>query len=292
MSDILTVPRTRALGPFEVGTLAYGCWRFAGTPLEEARAKVGAALEIGANLLDTAAIYGFGETGFGEAEERLGDLFAADPGLRERVVLVTKGGIVPPEPYDSRAPELIASAEASLKRLKVDAIDVFLVHRPDLLVSHEEVAGALSDLRARGVVREVGVSNFTPAQTRALQSFLDFPMVVTQPEISVGETSALFDGTLDLAQEVGLTPMAWSPLGGGALMTGDGPVAAELDRIGGGDRAAAALAWLMAHPARPIPILGSQTPDRIRAAAAAYDIQMTRRDWYAVLEASLGHPMP
>ncbi|MEL6583702.1 MAG: aldo/keto reductase [Pseudomonadota bacterium] len=301
MSAFLPLPRTTTLGPFTVGRLAYGCWRFAGTPVVKARAKIHAARAAGMSLLDTAAIYGYGETAFGEAEERLGDLFAADAALRGQIVLVTKAGIHPPAPYDSRKSTLIASAEASLKRLRTDVLDVFLIHRPDFLASHEEVAAALSELVQTGKARTVGVSNYTPAQTRALQAHLDVPLVATQPEFSALCSAPLDDGTLDLAQEFGMCAMAWSPLGGGALATGTGDhprlanVIVELDRIAnaqGTSRDLVALAWVLAHPAHPIALIGSQTPARIAAAAGAYDIKLTRRDWYAVLEASRGAPMP
>ncbi|MFS4438320.1 aldo/keto reductase [Paracoccaceae bacterium GXU_MW_L88] len=302
MSDIIPISQTVSLGPFEVGRLGYGCWRFAGTPVESAREKIAAAQEWpGKLLLDTAPIYGFGETGFGEAEERLGDLFAADKGLRDEVVLVTKAGIEPPAPYDSRKERLIQSAEASLRRLKTDVLDVFLIHRPDLLVSHEEVAEALTTLRDAGKVREVGVSNFTTAQTRALAAKLPFPMAATQPEFSALATDEMENGTLDLAQELNLRPMAWSPLAGGMLATGQGDhpalsrVLKVIDDIAeelGSPRDAVALAFVLAHPSEPLALVGSQTPARIAASAAALETGLTRRQWYRIYEAKRGAPMP
>ncbi len=300
MSDVIDIPRTRPLGADSVSTLAYGCWRFAGTPLRDAQAKLAAAEDAGINLVDTAAIYGMGETAFGEAEERLGDVFAADPVLRDRLVVVTKAGIEPPTPYDSRPERLIASAEASLRRLKTDRIDVFLVHRPDLLVAHADVAGALDRLVTAGKVRAVGVSNYTPDQTRALAAHLRVPLAATQPEFSARCLDPITDGTLDLAQELSIAPMAWSPLAGGKLATGDGDqtvgrIVAAIDDVAartGAARDAIALAWVLAHPACPIALVGSQNPDRIRRAAEAYDVPLTRRDWYAILEASRGERMP
>ncbi len=294
MTEFLNIPRKRPLGPFEVGTLAYGCWRLAASARGEVETKIETALDIGANLIDTADIYGYPD--FGQAEQILGDLLAGKAGLRERMVLVTKGGIQPPIPYDSRTTYLIGAAEASLRRLRTDRVDLYLIHRPDLLAAHADVAEALTRLRDQGKIREAGVSNYTVAQTRALQSMLDFPLLAIQPEISPLCVDALTDGMLDLAQEMGLTPMAWSPLAGGALMAEHpkdprvAAVAEALDEIG--PRDAAAFAWLMAHPAGSIPIIGSQSAERIRAAAAAHDIQMTRRQWYAVLEAALGTKMP
>lgn len=295
MSDLILLTRETQLAGRKVGRLAYGCWRFAGSHVAAAQAKVEAALSVGANVLDTAAIYGFGAEGFGDAEARLGDLFASQPGLRDQVAVVTKGGIAPPEPYDSRAASLIESAENSLRRLRSEQVELFLIHRPDNLVHPAEMAEALTALRDSGKIAEAGVSNFSPAQLSALQAHLDFPLAATQPEISLSRTEPLFDGVLDQAMELGVLPMAWSPLGGGALMTGSGPICTELDRIAGengADRGAVALAWLLAHPAGIMPIIGSQNPDRIRAAGAAFDLKMTRRDWYALLEASLGHKMP
>lgn len=302
-ANALPISRDRKMGQFQIGRLAYGCWRFSGTPVAEARAKISAALEIGANLIDTAAIYGFGKEGFGGAEAALGDLLDADKGLREQMVLVTKAGIHPPIPYDSTKENLIQSCEASLKRLKTDRIDVFLIHRPDLLSPHEEVAAALNTLRRQGKILEAGVSNFTLAQTRALQAFMEFPFAAIQPEISAMTTDALFDGTLDMCQEWSITPMAWSPLAAGALATGKASkyedklarIVVELDRIAadaGASRDIIALAWLLAHPAGIVPIIGSQKIERISAASAAFDVKMTRQDWYSVLTASLGHKLP
>ncbi|WP_316014826.1 aldo/keto reductase family oxidoreductase [Roseobacter sp. HKCCA0434] len=296
MTGHLPIGRTRGLAGREVGALAYGCWRFGDADEAQVVALLGAARVAGMDVLDTAAIYGFGShAGFGGAERQLGAALRAAPSLAEGAVIVTKGGIEPPLPYDSRAEALTASLDASLKRLGVERVDLFLVHRPDLLAGHAEVGRALDAMVASGKAGAVGVSNYSPAQTRALQAAMQTPLAVTQPEISAATVDALSDGTLDLAQELSLLPMAWSPLGGGELMTGSGPVQDALDAIAtanGTDRAAAALGWLLAHPAGIMPIVGSQTPARIRAAADAYQIKMTRRDWYAVLEASLGHPMP
>lgn len=288
-----------------IGRLSYGCWRFPGTPQESVAEKIDVALSVGVNLIDTAAIYGFGGAGFGEAEAMLGRYIADRPSVRDEMVLVTKGGITPPLPYDSSADHLTASCEASLKRLQTDRVDVFLVHRPDNLTGHEEVAGALSALVKSGKARAVGVSNYTLEQIRALQSFLDVPLAVTQPEISAWATQALTDGTLDHAQSSGLLPMAWSPLAGGALATGTKPSGSGERRfenlIGALDRIAAendttrdcvALAWLLAHPAGIVPIIGTQSPDRIRSATGAFDVTMNRQDWYAIFEASLGQKMP
>ncbi|MCP4822408.1 MAG: aldo/keto reductase [Shimia sp.] len=303
MTHPLTIARTGTIGGFEAGRLAYGCWRFAGSSVAEATAKVEAALEVGANMLDTAAIYGFGAQGFGAAEAVLGDVYAAQPALREQTVLVTKAGIHPPAPYDSRASNLIASCEASLARLKTETIDVFLIHRPDLLASFEEVALALTTLQEDGKIREAGVSNFTNTQVRALQSKLDFPLVATQPEFSPLAIEPLEDGTLDIAQELELAVMAWSPLGGGRLTSAHQPeagtqearVLAVLESIATREGAGVdhvALAWVLAHPANVFALIGTQTVSRIKESARAFDVQLSRQDWYDVLVAARGVAMP
>jgi predicted oxidoreductase len=256
-------------------------------------------LDAGVSLIDTAPIYGVAGPGFGEVERRLGDAFAASPGLRERCVLVTKAGIEPGKPYDSSSAALAASCEASLSRLRTDRIDLFLVHRPDNLASHADVASALDGLIASGKVRAVGVSNYRPDQVRALRAHLDAPLVVNQIEVSATMTDAMFDGALDQCEEIGIAPMAWSPLGGGAILSPRDErsqrVAAALDVIAvanGTSRDVAALGWLLAHPSGMVPVLGTTRPERARAATAALDLRIERRHWYDVLEAALGRPMP
>jgi len=285
-----------------VSRLAWGMWRLRGDDVACARALVGTALESGINLLDTADIYGFnGRDGFGDAERLLGKVFASTPGLREQVVLATKGGIIPGVPYDSSAGYLVRACEESLRRLGTDCLDLYQVHRPDTLTHPAELARTLESLLASGKVRAVGVSNCTPAQTAALLAHLQVPLASTQPEFSPLALDPLTDGTLDLAMQHTVGVLAWSPLGGGRLAQHDpaderaARVCAELDaqaRRHEVSRAAAAYSWLMAHPAGVIPIVGSQQPSRIREAADACRVQWTRTDWYRVLVASRGKPLP
>ena len=287
----------------ELGELAYGCWRFAGTPVSEARTKIETALESGMSLIDTADIYGWnGEDGFGDAEALLGRVLAEAPHLRDGMILATKGGIAPPAPYDSSARYLREACEASLRRLGVDVIDVYQVHRPDLLAHPGEVAETLATLRSEGKLHEVGISNHTVAQARALQAYLDFPIATSQPELSPLHLDPIVDGTLDLCMETGMAPLAWSPLAGGRLAgepaAGDRravAVCAVCDRIAdeqGVSRPAVVLSWLMHHPAGVVPIIGTQRPDRIRECARATEVELTRQEWYAVLVAARGEAMP
>lgn len=290
----------RPLGPFHVGPLAFGCWRFTNASVAEARALIEAALGHGMNLVDTADVYGldWGGSGFGANEAILGKVLAEAPELRERIVLATKGGIVPPTPYDSSAGYLTDACDASLRRLGVERIDLYQIHRPDLFTHPGEVADTLSRLRDEGKIAEVGVSNHTAAQTDALQAHLPFALVADQPEYSLLRLDPLRDGVLDRCLRVGLTPLAWSPLAGGALATGDGvrpELVAALDELAtreGVSRAALATAFVLAHPSRPVAILGTQRIDRLAELAAAPSVRLDRSDVYRLIEASDGVPLP
>jgi predicted oxidoreductase len=298
MSDLPLPPKRLALGHqgLTIAPLSWGMWRLAGTR-EEAAKLVHAALDHGLDLLDTADIYGFdGENGFGDAEALLGEVLAAEPALRERMVLATKGGIRPPLPYDQSPAYLAHAIDASLRRLRTDRIDLWQIHRPDILAHPQEVARALEDAVAAGKIGLIGVSNFTPAQIEALQHFLIVPLASTQPEISALRITCFENGELDQAMRLGLRPLAWSPLGGGRLLKPesdrDRAIAAALDDVYPEDRSVAALSWLMAHPAGIVPILGTQRPERIAEAVRALEIRWTRQQWYAVLVAARGERLP
>ncbi|MBA4767609.1 MAG: aldo/keto reductase [Porphyrobacter sp.] len=304
MSELPLPPAMRRLGAsnIEVSSIAWGMWRLAedGRTAGDAAKLVHAALDAGVTFLDTADIYGFdGSGGFGDAEALLGEVLAADPALRGRMVLATKGGILPPLPYDQSADYLRQAIDASLARLKVDSVDLWQIHRPDILAHPQEVARVLDDAVASGKVRSLGVSNFTQAQTAALNHFLGTKLVSTQPEISPLRIDCFENGELDQAMMMGLTPLAWSPLGGGRLAAPetarDKAVAAALDAVAGAQgvsRTACAYSWLMAHPAGIIPIIGSQNAGRIAEGAAALSVRWTRTDWYAVLVAARGERLP
>ncbi len=304
MSELPLPPATRSLGTsgIAVSPIAWGMWRLAenGRTAADAAALVHAALDAGITFLDTADIYGFdGAGGFGDAEVLLGEVLAAEPGLRDKMVLATKGGIMPPLPYDQSADYLRAAIDASLTRLKVDSVDLWQIHRPDILAHPQEVARVLDDAVASGKIRSLGVSNFKQAQIAALDHFLGHKLVATQPEISPLRIDCFENGELDQAMMLGLTPLAWSPLGGGRLAAPetarDKAVAAALDAVAqaqGVSRTVAAYSWLMAHPAGIIPIIGSQNAARIAEGAQALTVRWTRTEWYAVLVAARGVPLP
>lgn len=303
MSQLPAVSPTRGLGKsgITVSAMAWGMWRFHGDDVAAARGLVEAALAVGITLFDTADIYGADTPGgFGSSETLLGKVFAQAPSLRDRMVLASKGGIIPGVPYDSSGPYLEAAIDASLRRLGVERIDLWQVHRPDILTHPGEIAEAMAKAHNAGKVAAFGVSNHTLAQTRALCAFAsDVAIVATQPELSPLCLDPIEDGTLDHAMTEDLAVLAWSPLGGGRIAepktAREEAVAAALDAVAKDfavSRTAATLSWVMAHPARPIPIVGSQREARIRESADAYKVRWTRAQWYAVLVAARGAPLP
>lgn len=286
---------TKRLGTSDVfvGPIAYGCWRFAGTSLVEARAKIECALEHGMTLFDTADIYGRGGPGFGTSESLLGEVLADAPGLRDRMVIATKGGIRPEVPYDSSRAYLIEACDASRLRLGVDTIDLYQIHRPDLLAHPAEVAATLGELVERGWVSEIGVSNYSAPQLDALLAHLDLQLATSQPEFSLWHLDPIDDGTLDRCQQHRITPVAWSPLGRGQVGVRS-EITATLDAIAaehGSTRTAIALAFVLAHPSGAIPIIGTQRLDRIAEAAAASAVTLTRTECYSLIAAG-GRPLP
>jgi predicted oxidoreductase len=294
--------------------LAYGCWRVAGswnpaevTPASETagRAAIKAAYEAGYTVFDNADIYCRGR-----AEEIFGQALREVPGMRERVVVVTKGGIRAdgePKRWDFSGEYLVRACEDSLKRMGIETIDLYLLHRPDYLANPHEIAGAFAQLYDAGKVRFFGVSNFRPSLFNAMQAACPLPLVTNQVEISLLQRATLEDGTLDQCLEHNLTPMAWSPLGAGLLADGarrllpsqekykTEMVLAALDEIAkarGVTGSAIALAWLLKHPSGIMPIVGSNDPKRIRDAAKADGVELSREEWYRLVIAARGEPLP
>jgi len=295
------------------GPLAYGCWRIAETDTHAE--EVGwpaliAAVEAGYTLFDHADIYCGGRS-----ESLFGKFLREMPDLRERITIATKCGIRPagmpnadaPYRYDLSADYIIESCEGSLGRLGIETIDIYQLHRPDYLLNPAEVAEAFDKLRTAGKVREFGVSNFRPSQVAALQSALSFRLVMNQVEISLACLAPLEDGTLDQCLAERITPLAWSPLGGGLLGGGARKLlpaqeAYDVERINvaldetarelGCTRAVVALAWLLKHPAGIVPIVGSTDPARIREAAWTPNIELSRDQWYRLLAAARPTRLP
>ena len=312
--------QTRQVGTSSLTTsrLAYGCWRIAGwnpaelTPEIEAagRRAVVAAYEAGYTFFDNADIYGRNH-----AERVFGDALKEVPGMRERVTILTKCGIQPrgtptadlPGRWNFSAAHIVAACEGSLQRMGLQTVDVLMLHRADYLADPEEIARAFADLKAAGKARFFAVSNFRPSLVTAIQAACPMPLIAHQVELSLARLDPFTDGTIDQCLLHRMTPMAWSPLAAGLL--GDGAkrllpaqqayrterVIAALDTIAqerGVGRTVVALAWLLKHPSRVVPIVGSTNPERIRAAVQATELELTRDEWYRLLDAALGQPLP
>lgn len=286
----------------EFSRLVYGMWRIGDdtdTSPAYVEEKIQICLDQGITTFDQADIYG-GYT----AEAVLGGALKANPSLRERMEIVTKCDIVAPagryadktvKYYDTSRAHIEKSVETSLADMGVETIDLLLIHRPDPLMDHHETGGALDDLVKSGKVKSVGVSNFRPWDWELLQSAMSTQLVTNQIEISLKEISPFTNGDLAFHQRLGTRLMAWSPLGGGALIAERGRLGAVLDEVAGDhgvDRSAVAIAFLLAHPAQLLPVLGTNNPDRIARISDALKVNLDRETWYRLYEAALGQEVP
>ena len=293
------------------------------TPEHERQARefLDAALALGINFFDHANIYARGR-----AEEAFGRALRERPGLREKIVIQSKCGIRwadeppgTPQRFDFSAENILASVEGTLRRLGIDYLDILLLHRPDVLWDGEEIARAFEALKRAGKVRYFGVSNQNRFQMEYLQSFLPEPLVANQLQMSLlhhgfAEVGISFnqaapgypdgwEGVLEYCRLKGVGVQAWSPLDRGALTGGDLSQLSENARKTAGlvqgyaqargvPAEAVALAWLLKHPARIIPVLGTTRPDRLAACARSLEVDLTREEWYTLFEAARGRAMP
>lgn len=286
----------------EVSRIVYGMWRLADDPdtsPAHVRAKIDTCLAQGITTMDQADIYG----GY-VAEAVLGDCLKQSPGLRDELEIVTKCDIIAPvgkyadarvKYYDTSAAHIAASVDASLLHMGIDHIDLLLIHRPDPLMDAAETGGALDALIASGKIKAAGVSNFRPWDWDLLQANMTNPLATNQIELSLGARESYTNGDLAHAQQHHVKPMAWSPLGGGSLMTGESALAAHLDRVAqaqGVGRAAVAVAWLLAHPAGILPVMGSNALSRIEKFADALRVEIDRQTWFELYEAANGSEVP
>ncbi len=293
--------------------LAFGAWRLSDTRGPEGKRLttgnvadlISHSLGLGITTFDHADIYGdySCEEIFGAAVAELGI-------NRSRLQLVSKCGIKlvsarrphhRNKSYDTSREHILTSVERSLRNLRTDYLDLLLIHRPDPLLDPSEVASAFESLKTAGKVRFFGVSNFSPMQVEALQSYLPMPIVSNQVELSPLAHQVLTDGTLDHCLKMRMTPMIWSPLAGGRLVTGkaaiDIRVREVLTRIGhelgGASVDQVAIAWALQHPSRPIIVTGTTVAERLSAAAfSATDIKLSREQWHEVWSAGMGHEVP
>lgn len=287
----------------ELSRIVYGMWRLgddADNSPARVQAKIEACLEQGITSFDLADIYGGYTT-----EALLGGALQAAPALRDRMEIVTKCDIIAPigkyahkpvKYYDTSPAHIAGSLDRSLRKLNCERVDLLLLHRPDPLMDHFETGRALDEAVASGKVRAVGVSNFRPHDWELLQSAMDTRLATNQIEISLLAHEPMSNGELAFLQRIGVAPMAWSPLAGGALLSsGHSQLNATLKQIAARDNVdamAVAVAWLLAHPAMILPVIGTNTIERIRQISSTFSVNMDRETWYALYTAALGHDVP
>lgn len=299
------------LGNWEIPAIAIGCMRIANLEDKVLDELIDTAIEVGANFFDHADIYGRG----GGCEEAFGRRLKARPELREKMILQSKCGIRRTF-YDFSKEHILFSVDESLRRLNTDYLDALVLHRPDALVEPEEVAQAFNELEESGKVRFFGVSNHSPAQMTLLKKYVKQPLLFNQLQFSPVHTAMIdsginvntrFDeaidrdgGVLDYCRLNDMVIQAWSPFQHGFIegVFLENPsfekVNAALKEIGERyaiSQSAAVVAWLLRHPAKIQPIIGSTSPARIREIAKAAEIFLTRPEWYEIYRAA-GNRLP
>ena len=285
--------------------LVYGVWRLAdgedkSTPV--VRAKIDVCLEQGITSFDHADIYGDYE-----CERLFGAALREQPSLRDSMELVSKCDIAlisdkHPQRrvkyYDTSASYIQMSVENSLRHLNTDHLDLLLIHRPDPLMDAAETGSALDALIEAGKVKAVGVSNFDVWDWRLLQKNMKNKLVINQIEMSLMHREPFTNGTLSAMQLDEVRAMAWSPLGGGSLFSGSeaakrlAPIFERLHQQQGAASDLVALAWLLAHPAGILPVIGTNNLERIKNVSKALDVELDRETWFELLTAAAGHEVP
>ena len=277
-----------------------GAWRWNAIPTAAIEELINTALDEGITTFDHADIYGDYSN-----EKSFGEVIARQPHLAKKMQLVTKCGIKltsPKKPehrvkhYDSSKDHIIHSAENSLKLLHTDHIDLLLIHRPDPLMDIHEVADAFTQLKQSGKVLSFGVSNFTISQFDLLQSALSFPLVTNQIELSLFCCAPLFDGTVEQLYKHQACAMAWSPLGGGRTFTAEDAQTRRIkdkvhqlsSKYNNATTTQFFIAWLLKHPSKILPVIGTSKPERLREAAKSIDVKLDTQDWYEMLKAVRG----
>jgi predicted oxidoreductase len=286
--------------------IIHGLWRLSEWNMtsEELVTFIEDCIELGITTFDHADIYGDYS-----CEKIFGEALALKPELREKMQIATKCGIKLcsskfPERrighYDTSTEHILHSVENSLKNLQINYIDLLLIHRPDPFMDPKEVARAFNQLHREGKVRHFGVSNFLPSQFNMLQAHLDMPLVTNQIEVSPMQLEHFEKGTIDLMLEKGISPMIWSPLAGGEIFTSQKEDAVRVramleeiaSEVGATSIDQVMFAWLLAHPANMMPIVGSGKIERVKTAVEATNISLSREQWFRIYVAAMGHPVP
>ncbi|OUM97191.1 MAG: aldo/keto reductase [Thermobacillus sp. ZCTH02-B1] len=304
--------RTIQLGTstLQVPVIAVGCMRINRLDKREAEQFIRAALEEGANFFDHADIYGGGA-----CEELFADAIGMNAEIRSTMILQSKVGIRKGM-YDFSKEHILSSVDGILKRLKTDYLDVLLLHRPDALVEPEEVAEAFDRLHASGKVRWFGVSNHKPLQIELLRRYVRQPIVANQLQLSITNATMISQGinvnmendlavdrdgsVLDYCRLHDITIQPWSPFQYGFFegVFLDNPKFPELNRKldeiaanHGVSKTTIAIAWLLRHPAKMQPVIGTMNLDRLRDCCKASDVWLSREEWYEIYRAA-GNVLP
>jgi predicted oxidoreductase len=282
-------------GP-EVSAAIYGFWRWT-TPalssIKKVEDIVNYNLDLGINTFDHSDNYGDGKI-----EELFGKAIQAKSFDREDIIISTKCGIrkstkvANGKYYDLSAEHIRESVEKSLKNLRTDYIDIFLLEHADYLFNADETASVLTELMLEGKITNIGVSNFNVFQHKLLASRLSYPIITNHIELSLLQTQAIGDGRLDFIKEQYSKPMAWAPLAGGRILTGKDAKALkvrktlqQIAKVHDANIEQIAVAWL--YKLGALPIIGSTDKKRIKNAASAYNIHLSHEDWYSLYNAAL-----
>ena len=284
------------LSPIIVGCMKLGSWG-ANLSSKELEHFIDGCLDMGLLDFDHADIYG-GHT----SEKEFGDVLSRRPDLRKKVEITTKCGIlmkseqrpdVKLKHYNLSAEYIRSSVDTSLKNLRVDRLKLFLLHRPDVLLNPHEVAEVIHDLQKEGKINHFGVSNFSPSQFDLLNACIE--LETNQIQASLLHLDPFIDGTLDQLHLLGVQPTAWSPLGGGNIMSSDDPRSKRI-REAANDLCSThscsldqlMFAWLARHPSGIIPVTGTSKLERVKSALHASMIHLTHEEWYQLWTASTG----
>lgn len=282
-----------------VSRIIYGLWRHTDDSeisSQKLQSKIEACLHQGITTFDQADIYG-GYT----SEALLGEALKQAPHLRDSIEIITKCDIVAPigiykdkkvKHYDTSAKHINLSVDRSLSQMAIDQIDLLLLHRPDPLMDAQETGSALDALIANGKVKAIGVSNFKSWDIDLLQSCTENRLLTNQIEISLLQNEALTNGDLAYLQQHKIAPMAWSPLGGGALVEDKkSPISTRLISMAksyGVQPSSIAIAWLIKHPAMILPVMGSNDIQRIKDFSEALSIDLSREEWFELMQIATG----
>ena len=294
----------------DASEISLGCMRISQMANSDIATLLHTALDVGINFFDHADVYGGGQS-----EAKFAEALQITPQLREKMILQSKCGIQQGY-FDFSKDHILEAVDGSLKRLRTDYLDVLLLHRPDALVEPEEVAEAFTILQDSGKVRYFGVSNQNPMQIELLKRYVKQDILFNQLQFSITNTGMVdaginvnmenppsvdHDGSiLDYCRLNDITIQPWSPFQygffEGVFLDNDkfpelNQVIDEMAEAKGVTNTAIAIAWILRHPARMQPIVGTTNPDRVKAISKASDITLTRQEWYAIYRAA-GNKLP